>query len=80
VLRLIVGDGVKLASIGVAVGAVGTWLLTSTIRSLLYEVSPSDPIVLAATCAGAFVLTALASLIPAVRVMRVDPSVALRVE
>ena len=80
VLRLIVGDGVKLASIGIAFGAVGTWLLTSTIRSLLYEVSPSDPAVLAATCAGAFVLTALASLIPAMRVMRVDPSVALRVE
>jgi putative ABC transport system permease protein len=80
VLRLIVGDGVKLASIGIAFGAVGTWLLTSTIRSLLYEVSPSDPAVLAATCAGAFVLTALASLIPAMRVMRVDPSIALRVE
>jgi len=80
VVRLIVGDGVKLASIGVAVGAAGTWLLTSTIRSLLYEVSPADPAVLAATCVGAFVLTALASLVPAVRVMRVDPSVALRVE
>ncbi len=80
VLRLVVGDGLKLAAGGVVLGAVGTWMLTSTIRSLLYEVSPNDPTVLAATCGGAFVLAALASLVPAIRVMRVDPSVALRVE
>jgi putative ABC transport system permease protein len=80
VLRLIVGDGVKMAALGVVLGALGTWALTSTIRSLLYEVSPGDPIVLAATCGGAFVIAALASLVPALRVMRVDPSIALRVE
>jgi putative ABC transport system permease protein len=80
VLRLIVGDGVRMAALGVALGAGGTWALTSTIRSLLYEVSPTDPVVLASTCLGAFALAALASLIPAVRVMRVDPSTALRVE
>jgi predicted lysophospholipase L1 biosynthesis ABC-type transport system permease subunit len=80
VLRLIVGDGLKLAAIGVVLGGLGTWLLTSTIRSMLYQVSPGDPTVLIATGAGAFVLAALASLIPAVRVMHVDPSIALRTE
>src|SRR5262249_3386954 len=80
VLRLVVGDGVRLAAYGVAIGAAGTWMLTSTLRSMLYEVSPTDPMVLAATCAAALLLATSASLVPALRVMRVDPSVALRVE
>jgi ABC-type antimicrobial peptide transport system permease subunit len=80
VLRLIVGDGLKMAALGVVAGAAGTWMLVSTIRSLLYEVNPADPAVLMATCGGAFLLAAVASLVPAIRVMQVDPSVALRVE
>jgi predicted permease len=80
VLKMIVADGLKLAAYGVVIGALGTWALTGTLRSLLYEVSPADPVVLGATCAGALLLTAVASLVPALRVMRVDPSVALRVE
>jgi ABC-type antimicrobial peptide transport system permease subunit len=80
VLRLVVADGVRLAIYGVLAGAVGTWALTGTLRTLLYEVSPADPLVLAGTAVAALVLASVASLVPALRVLRVDPSVALRVD
>jgi ABC-type lipoprotein release transport system permease subunit len=47
---------------------------------MLFEVSLADPLVLAATAAGVLALTGLASFVPAWRVMRVDPTVALRSE
>jgi putative ABC transport system permease protein len=80
VLRMVVGDGVRLAAYGVVAGAAGTWALTSTLRTLLYEVSPTDPAVLIGTSIAALVLTSVASIVPAFRVLRVDPSAALRVE
>ena len=80
VLRLVVGEGMKLTAIGLALGVAGTWWLTGTLRSLLFEVSPVDPAVLAATAAAVVALTTVASLVPAWRVMRVDPTTALRSE
>ena len=79
-VRLIVGEGLSLAVIGIALGLVGALVLTRTLETLLYEVSPSDPAVLALTCAGVLVVALLASLVPAVRALRVDPMTALRVE
>jgi hypothetical protein len=52
VLRLILGEGLELAGWGVAVGLVATTALAGTLRSLLFEVSPMDPLVLASTCAA----------------------------
>ncbi len=80
ILRLVVGQGLVLAAIGIVVG----WLLAATAmpaaRSLLYRVSPFDPITFIGVaiflCAVAF----LASYVPARRAMRVDPVVALRGE
>ena len=80
VLRLIIGEGLTLAVIGLAIGVAGALLLTRTLETLLYEVSPTDPAVLAMTCAGVLVIAAIASLIPAVRALRIDPSHALRAE
>jgi putative ABC transport system permease protein len=80
VMRLIVGEGLMLAALGLAVGLAGTFLLTGTLRSLLYQVSPADPLVLTATCAAAVAITGAASLVPALRVTRVDPTMALRSE
>jgi putative ABC transport system permease protein len=80
VLRMVVGEGLVLAFFGVMLGLAGTWALTGTLRTMLYEVSPADPSVLAATCAAALLVTAAASFVPAQRVMRVDPTVALREE
>ncbi len=78
VLRLVVGRGFKLASIGVAVGigcAVG---LTRFLSSLLYEVRPTDPPTFAAVSLLLVVVALLASYIPARRATKVDPMMALR--
>jgi ABC-type antimicrobial peptide transport system permease subunit len=80
VARIIVGEGVVLASIGLAVGLCGALLLTRTMEGMLYEVSPADPGVLAATCAGVLCVAVLATVVPALRALRVDPAVALRSE
>ncbi len=80
VVRMVVGEGLTLAAIGLVVGVAGAFLLTRTLRTLLYEVSPTDPSVLAMTCAGLLGVAALASVVPAIRALRVDPAIALRAE
>ena len=80
VVRLIVGEGLVLAGIGIVIGLVGSWLLTGSLRTMLYEVSPIDPAVIALTCVAVLFVTALASYVPARRALRVDPMVALRAE
>jgi predicted permease len=78
VLRLILGRGIMLAAIGATTGIGGALALTRFLRSLLFEIQPSDP----ATFVGVAILLALVALlacyIPARRAMRVDPMVALR--
>jgi putative ABC transport system permease protein len=55
-------------------------MLTGTLQTLLFEVSPIDPAVMATTCVAVLLVTALASYVPARRALRVDPMVALRAE
>ena len=80
VLRLVLAEGTTLAGIGLALGIGVTWCLAGTLRAMLFDVSPIDPVVLATTAAAVLALTGLASFVPAWRVMRVDPTVALRSE
>ena len=80
VVKMIVGEGLALAAGGVAIGLAGAYFLTQTLQTLLYEVTPTDPAVLASTCAGVFVVALLASIVPAVRALRVDAMTALRAE
>ena len=80
VTRLIIGEGMTLASIGLVAGLAGALLLTRAMETMLYEVSPTDPAVLAATAAGVLGVAALALVVPALRAMRVDPAVALRAQ
>ena len=81
VLGMVIGQGMRLGAIGVALGIGGGALVaTRLIETMLFGVSGSDPIALGA--AGAVLLSAalLASWIPARRASRVDPMVALRQE
>jgi putative ABC transport system permease protein len=80
VLRLVIGDSVAMAMVGVAVGIGTGFGLTRPLGKMLYGVSAHDPITFAG-CAILLVSVALAaSCVPARRAMRVDPVVALRHE
>jgi putative ABC transport system permease protein len=78
VLRLVVGQGTVLAVTGVAVGLLGAFALTRVMRSLLFGVSATDPLIFAGAALFLAAVAMLASYIPARRAMSVDPTVSLR--
>ena len=78
VVRMIVGEGLALAAVGLAIGLAGAWALTGMLKTMLYDVSPLDPQVLGLTALAVVLVTSLASYIPARRALRVDPMSALR--
>jgi putative ABC transport system permease protein len=80
VLRLVVGDGARVALFGVAIGVVLALPSMRVLASLLYGVESSDPIVMASVVATLMAVAVAASYIPARRATRVDPMVALRRE
>jgi putative ABC transport system permease protein len=80
VWRMVVGSGMFLAAIGVAVGLIGSFGLTRLMSSLLFGVSPTDLVTFALVTAGLLVVALLACYIPARRATKVDPLVALRYE
>ncbi len=80
ILHVILGQGLKLLAIGVAVGLAASLVLTRLMSNLLYGVSATDPLTFV-TVAALLVLVALAACyIPARRAMKVDPMIALRYE
>ena len=78
VFRLVVADGLKLTAIGIAVGVAGSVLIARWLTTLLFDVTPGDPVTLVATAGTLLVVAAAACFIPARRATRVDPMVALR--
>jgi putative ABC transport system permease protein len=79
-LRLVVGHGLRLALMGVALGTAGALLLTRLMKGFLFQVTPTDPEIFAAVALFLVAVALVASYIPARRAMRVDPVVALRYE
>jgi len=80
VLKLVLRSGLVLVTIGLALGLAGALALTRLMTSLLFEVSPADPITFVAVALSILVATLLACYIPARRATRVDPLIALRHE
>ena len=78
VSRLVVGHALRLVSVGAALGLLASLLSTRVLGSLLYDVSPNDPISLALSVMILLAVTLLASLGPTRRALRVDPVDALR--
>ena len=80
ILRLVLGQAMSTAAIGVAAGIGGSFALTRTMQSLLFGTSAIDPITFAGVTLLLSVVALLASYIPARRATKVDPIVALRYE
>ena len=79
-LRMVVGNAMVLAVLGVALGAAGAFTLTRLMRKLLFNVEPQDPLTFIAVAVLLVCVAALASYVPGRRATRVDPVVALRAE
>lgn len=80
VISLVLREGIKLAGAGIAVGMAAALVITRVARSLLFGVSPTDPVVLLLVLTSLAGITLLASWIPARRAARVAPIVALKSE
>jgi predicted permease len=79
-LRLILGEGMRLAAIGFAIGLVAALALTRFVSSLLYGVTPTDPLTFVGALGILMAAALVACYIPALRALRVDPVTALRYE
>ncbi|HJU44285.1 MAG TPA: ABC transporter permease [Vicinamibacterales bacterium] len=79
-LSMVLREGLILSGVGIAAGAVLAFAASGVLRSLLYQVSATDPIVFAASAVGLAAIALAGYLIPAARASRVEPVVALRSE
>ena len=80
VLRLVIGQGVRLAVAGLALGLLISLALSRVLSTLLFGVSPYDPVTYAGVSLGLMAVAIIACYVPARRATRVDPVIALRYE
>jgi putative ABC transport system permease protein len=80
ILRLMIGDGLRLAVVGVTIGIAGALLATRLLSKLLFQTRTTEPWPYVAVAAMLLATTLLASYLPARRAARLDPLVALRYE
>jgi putative ABC transport system permease protein len=78
ILKLVVGRGLVLVSVGVAIGVLASFGLTRFIENMLFGVTPTDPLTFVTIVLLLVLVALLACLVPALRAMRVDPIVVLR--
>jgi predicted permease len=78
VLRLVIGDGLRIAAVGAALGLVAAVSLTPLVAAQLYGIGPMDPLTLAGVPIVLLLVACAACLVPARRAMRIDPVTALR--
>jgi putative ABC transport system permease protein len=80
VLRLVLGRGIVLGVIGVALGAVLAFILTRQMKGMIYGVSAADPLTFVGVSLLLILVAIVASYVPARRAMGIDPMMALRYE
>jgi len=80
VMALIVRQVSVVISIGLVIGVIGALMSGRLLAALLYDVTPTDPVVIAGAALFLAATTVVAGLIPAIRAARVDPMIALREE
>ncbi len=78
VRRLVLRETIRLAVVGVALGIIGALVLTRLVASLLFGVTPTDPLTFGAVVAVLTAVAALAGYLPAARAARIEPMSALR--
>jgi putative ABC transport system permease protein len=80
ILKMVVGRGLLVATIGLAIGMVAAIPLTRSLETLLFEVKPLDAVTIASVIMGLALVAGLASYLPARRALRIAPTTALQIE
>jgi len=80
VLGMVMGQGAKLAAVGLVLGIAGAAGLMHLMTTLLFQVKPTEPVVFLLVAGGLMAVALIASLIPSVRAIRIHPAIALRHE
>ena len=80
IVRTVMAGGLRMCAAGLVLGLAGAYLLGRAMAGLLFQVKPGDPAILGAVAAVLLTASLLASWLPARRIARIDPVIALRKE